>query len=35
LRIKERVYQVGMAFLLILMTVVVYNDIVRAVVVRN
>ncbi|MGH9394510.1 MAG: RIP metalloprotease RseP [Terriglobales bacterium] len=35
MRIKERVYQVGMAFLLILMTVVVYNDIVRAVVVRN
>jgi regulator of sigma E protease len=35
LRFKERVYQVGFAFLLILMTVVVYNDIVRAVVVRN
>lgn len=34
-RIKERVYQAGFAFLLILMTVVVYNDIVRAVVVRN
>jgi len=31
-RIKERVYQGGFAFLLILMTVVVYNDIVRAVV---
>jgi regulator of sigma E protease len=35
LRFKERVYQVGFAFLLILMTVVVYNDIVRAVVVKN
>ncbi len=35
LRIKERVYQAGFAFLLILMTVVVYNDIVRAVVVKN
>ncbi|MGH9476509.1 MAG: RIP metalloprotease RseP [Terriglobales bacterium] len=35
MRIKERVYQAGFAFLLILMTVVVYNDIVRAVVVRN
>ncbi|MGH9480699.1 MAG: RIP metalloprotease RseP [Terriglobales bacterium] len=35
LRVKERVYQAGFAFLLILMTVVVYNDIVRAVVVRN
>ncbi|MGH9488097.1 MAG: RIP metalloprotease RseP [Terriglobales bacterium] len=34
-RIKERIYQAGFAFLLILMTVVVYNDIVRAVVVRN
>ena len=34
-RIKERVYQVGFAFLLILMTVVVYNDIVRVVVHRN
>lgn len=31
-RVKERVYQGGFAFLLILMTVVVYNDIVRAVV---
>ncbi|HVA64079.1 MAG TPA: site-2 protease family protein, partial [Terriglobales bacterium] len=35
LRIKERVYQAGFAFLLILMTVVVYNDIVRAVVIKN
>lgn len=35
MKIKERVYQAGFAFLLILMTVVVYNDIVRAVVVRN
>lgn len=35
LRFKERVYQVGFAFLLILMTVVVYNDIVRAVVIKN
>ncbi|MGH9412883.1 MAG: RIP metalloprotease RseP [Terriglobales bacterium] len=34
-RIKERVYQAGFAFLLVLMTVVIYNDIVRAVVVRN
>lgn len=31
LRIKERIYQAGFAFLLILMTVVVFNDIVRAV----
>lgn len=29
LRIKERVYQAGFAFLLILMTVVIYNDIAR------
>ncbi|HXE30760.1 MAG TPA: RIP metalloprotease RseP [Terriglobales bacterium] len=35
LKVKERVYQVGFAFLLILMTVVVYNDIVRAVVVQH
>ncbi|MGH9415361.1 MAG: RIP metalloprotease RseP [Terriglobales bacterium] len=35
LRVKERIYQAGFAFLLVLMTVVVYNDIVRAVVVRN
>lgn len=35
MKIKERVYQAGFAFLLILMTVVVYNDIVRAVVVKN
>ncbi len=35
MRFKERVYQVGFAFLLILMTVVVYNDIVRAVMVKN
>lgn len=32
LRVKERFYQVGAVFLLILMTVVVYNDIVRIVV---
>jgi regulator of sigma E protease len=31
LRVKERVYQLGAAFLLILMTVVVYNDIIRIV----
>lgn len=31
LRVKERVYQMGAAFLLILMTVVVYNDIIRIV----
>lgn len=31
-RIKERIYQAGFAFLLVLMTVVVYNDIVRAIV---
>jgi regulator of sigma E protease len=35
LRLKERIYQVGFAFLLVLMSVVVYNDIVRAVVMRN
>lgn len=32
LRVKERFYQLGAVFLLILMTVVVYNDIVRIVV---
>lgn len=32
IRVKERIYQGGFAFLLILMTVVVYNDIVRAIV---
>lgn len=31
LSVKERVYQLGAAFLLILMTVVVYNDIIRIV----
>lgn len=35
MKVKERVYQAGFAFLLILMTVVVYNDIVRAVVTKN
>ena len=32
LRIKERVYQAGFAFLVLLMTFVIYNDIVRVVV---
>lgn len=35
LRIKERVYQAGFAFLVLLMTFVIYNDIVRVVTQRH